>query len=211
MLGPTSTPSTGVPPSSTMIPPTDHPASSSAVKRAGIGRGATSDDQPAQYGPYPGVLMFTSRRVVSFGSPTTSRPSSSVEANAPYDPSLTNVPRRTQSAVGMGRVRSSTSAPGTGVPPGPTTRSSKSPPSRGRVSSSPGFGVGRSGADGRLAGFGEPTGGASAPARRWGTAATASRIVPHSDQAPSPSLVGRSASSNRRTRRKHEARESSPK
>ena len=37
MLGPTFTPSTGFPSASTMIPPTDQAASSSAVKRGGIG------------------------------------------------------------------------------------------------------------------------------------------------------------------------------
>ena len=44
-------PWTGFPAASTMIPPTDHAASSVAVKRDGIDPSRFPDDQPAQYGP----------------------------------------------------------------------------------------------------------------------------------------------------------------
>ena len=74
-----------------------------------------------------------------------SRPSASDVANAPNLPFLMNVPRRRSSADGMGLVRISIFASGTGFPSGPTTCSSNSPTSFARASSALDFGFVSSG------------------------------------------------------------------
>ncbi len=71
------------------------------------------------------VVMFTSSRRDAFGGiNSTSRPSSPVRMEAPYDPGFTNVPCCTHCLLAFGRVRISTFAPGIGFRSGPTTTSS---------------------------------------------------------------------------------------